>query len=651
MMKHLICTLLLLWTAGATMGRGDSSHTIIRTDTIIRSVFIPSHIRFLTDLKDTIRLENLRSDQFLPYNKKTSKKISKKAMSDHYLFLFFELENGEEQPRSFYFSAGMLCKETHLYAMDTVKKQWIPLPDIVPGSEQAYRQINLPPGTPMKVLAKVKFAKTNVTLLKPVLVNERFLSYHISFEHNNWFGINKLTYLLCGALVLMLLFSMVTYLQNRKPEFLFYSLYAACLAVLLYLKAAYFKLSVPFNFFNEEYLDLALLLLGYIFYLEFTRKFLDTRTGYPLLNRLFQVAALLLAGFLATYTYLYLRNGSYNLLSAVENYSKYFMFLIGLSYVILGIMHRNRLMNYLVAGNLVNLLLAGFSQYLIVFNTSTLLPRTGIFRQSLLYFEVGILLEMMFFLAGLAYKNRKELIEKVLMQEALRQEKERQTYERKLAVLQVQQQERNRISADMHDELGSGVTAIRLLSELAIKKTKEQPLEELARISFNANDLMVKMNGIIWSMNSVHDTLDSFVAYIRAYVTEYCEAVQLNCGVDAPQQIPKRLLPGHIRRNLFLVVKETLNNIVKHAQASTVTIRISCNEDLLQISISDNGRGFQPTETRSYNNGLRNMRRRMEAVNGTFSIEPAGNGTQVTLLIPMDVATWQPPAATPPSQQ
>ncbi|HMP87442.1 MAG TPA: ATP-binding protein, partial [Lacibacter sp.] len=132
---------------------------------------------------------------------------------------------------------------------------------------------------------------------------------------------------------------------------------------------------------------------------------------------------------------------------------------------------------------------------------------------------------------------------------------------------------------------------------------------------------------------------------------EYCEAVQLNCGVDAPQQIPKRLLPGHIRRNLFLVVKETLNNIVKHAQASTVTIRISCNEDLLQISISDNGRGFQPTETRSYNNGLRNMRRRMEAVNGTFSIEPAGNGTQVTLLIPMDVATWQPPAATPPSQQ
>ena len=94
-----------------------------------------------------------------------------------------------------------------------------------------------------------------------------------------------------------------------------------------------------------------------------------------------------------------------------------------------------------------------------------------------------------------------------------------------------QQEERERISADMHDELGSGMTAIRLMSEIARNKMKENTPVEIEKISSSADDVLNKMNAIIWSMNSGNDTLDNLVSYIRSYALEYFDQTPIECKV------------------------------------------------------------------------------------------------------------------------
>ena len=207
---------------------------------------------------------------------------------------------------------------------------------------------------------------------------------------------------------------------------------------------------------------------------------------------------------------------------------------------------------------------------------------------SLIYYEIGLFLELAFFLLGLTYKNRQMIIAQASEQQRLKTENQIKDYEKELAVLKAQQEERQRISADMHDELGAGMTAIRLMSEIARNKMKETTPVEIEKISDSADEVLNKMNAIIWSMNSGNDTLDNLVSYIRSYALEYLENTSVDCHVTTPPEIESREISGDKRRNIFLCVKETLNNTLKHARASVVNIDVTINGNLV-IKISDNG--------------------------------------------------------------
>ncbi|HNU78460.1 MAG TPA: histidine kinase, partial [Prolixibacteraceae bacterium] len=238
------------------------------------------------------------------------------------------------------------------------------------------------------------------------------------------------------------------------------------------------------------------------------------------------------------------------------------------------------------------------------------------------------------------------VIDKKLFSKVIREKKDRakeketlkaqnllQEYEKEIAVYKAQQEERQRISADMHDELGAGMTAIRLMSEIARNKMKENTPIEIEKISRSADDVLNKMNAIIWSMNSGNDTLDNLVSYIRSYSQEYFDATNVECRLKAPDQIPDTELAGDKRRNIFLCLKETLNNTLKHADASLVEIDISIGDELC-IRISDNGKGIDLDKLRQFGNGLKNIARRMESIGGTYHIEN-NNGTVTTLTLPL----------------
>ncbi|RXK57605.1 sensor histidine kinase [Lacibacter luteus] len=637
MKQYWLLILLCFVSLTKSFAHEDTSLSVIYTSAVKNLHYLDKNMHVFIDSNNNTDLQILRGIMFMHLNEKPKRRVAKQYMIDSKVYLLFWIKNDEDKPRDFFITPGIYAKECILYTRLNNDYPWKELPgQVVPDkNENAYRYFTVQPGTEMQILVSCRYARTNVILFKPYLINPIYLDDHISNNHNEWYGVNVFTYLLCGLLLMMMLYSFANYVQNLKRSFLYYSIYALLIGSLLFLKAALHERSTPFNFFYEEYLDYFLQISGYVFYIGFTRMFLNTPKQYPTLNKMFVIAEIALVVFLAVFSILYFTGSAYPNLVAVENSSKYFLIFLGIMYLILGIVKRNKLMNYLLAGNISNLLFGGMSQYLISNPSSNLFPDAPLFRQSLIYFELGVFLELIFFLLGLVYKNKIELIEKVKMDEAMKLEAEKQEYAKQLAVLSAQQDERSRISADMHDELGSGVTAIRLLSEIARKKTKDRPVEEIDRISYNANELMTKMNAIIWSMNPGNDTVDSLVAYIRSYASEYLDNFDMLYRINTPVDLPKLEVSGVKRRNIFLVLKESINNVMKHSGATEVTVDVHFTDrNQLIVEIADNGKGIDAEKLNQFGNGLKNMKRRMESIGGSFNIS-ATNGTRVILEVPL----------------
>jgi signal transduction histidine kinase len=276
-------------------------------------------------------------------------------------------------------------------------------------------------------------------------------------------------------------------------------------------------------------------------------------------------------------------------------------------------------MNYIVMGNISLCLLSIISQVLITTNVK-IAKGASVLNLALFYYEAGITIELLFFLFALTYKNKREIILSIQKEEKHKLETERKEMEKQVAVLAAKQDERNRISVDMHDELGSGVTAIRLMSEIVKSKMKDTSFPEIDKISNSANELLNKMNTIIWTMTSSNDTVENLIAYIRSYAVEFFENTSIDCIFPMPASIPPREISGEKRRNIFLSVKEALNNVLKHSQSSVVRINVTV-QDRMTIEIHDDGIGIDLEKLRKFGNGLNNMKKRMASINGDFNIE------------------------------
>jgi signal transduction histidine kinase len=224
--------------------------------------------------------------------------------------------------------------------------------------------------------------------------------------------------------------------------------------------------------------------------------------------------------------------------------------------------------------------------------------------------------------------------QKLNLQTILALQKEQEVVRLK-ALLEGQDAERQRISKEMHDDVGSGLTSILYMSENLISR---QPAESAAiapKISRMANSLVEKMNEIIWSLNKEFDTTEDLVVYIRHSISELLEDRDMDYAFNVPDQIPQRSLTGEQRRNIYLVVKESVHNAIKHSCASLITIDFDFTTDFT-ITIHDNGKGIDPASMRQFGNGLKNMRQRMDTIGGRFNIT-CNNGTTVCISLPLAV--------------
>jgi signal transduction histidine kinase len=198
---------------------------------------------------------------------------------------------------------------------------------------------------------------------------------------------------------------------------------------------------------------------------------------------------------------------------------------------------------------------------------------------------------------------------------------------------------KNKISQDLHDDVGASLSSITMSAALAEKLVQVNPEKTktvLQSISTNAEDGISTLSDIVWAMKPVTDSGTTFESKVKNYGYNLLSVKDISCDYKISPLVEARLSNIEVRKNLLLVVKEAFNNIAKHSGATQVFLLLEMEgKNRLKLQVKDNGVGFDDAGT-TYGNGVQNMRRRIEDIKGVFLIEAnPGNGTLITSYIPL----------------
>lgn len=191
------------------------------------------------------------------------------------------------------------------------------------------------------------------------------------------------------------------------------------------------------------------------------------------------------------------------------------------------------------------------------------------------------------------------------------------------------ERERNRIASEMHDDLGSGLTTIKYLSERAQKIIKNEESKDLiSRIEANAKDLVSNMSEIIWTMNTRYDDVVNLAGFMRRYAFGFLENYGIEMKFNIDESCGHQAINGETRRDLFLVFKEILHNSAKYSGAKSIFISIQCN-GYLEINIEEEqGKGFDVEEKLNSGNGLFNIQKRISNIGGKIEFNKLSHAMQ-----------------------
>jgi signal transduction histidine kinase/ligand-binding sensor domain-containing protein len=202
-------------------------------------------------------------------------------------------------------------------------------------------------------------------------------------------------------------------------------------------------------------------------------------------------------------------------------------------------------------------------------------------------------------------------------------------------------QERARIARDMHDEVGAKLTRLSLLGEMAGGHADLSPraTADVKEISDTARETILAFDQIVWAVNPRNDTLADLINYLCRHGEEFFEGSATRCVFGLPQVIPPVMLPTEVRHQVFLAAKEALNNVLKHAKASEVCIRLILHPEAFELVIHDDGTGFDPgapSKRAGGGSGMSNLQERIRGIGGRFdcAIQP-GQGTRISFYVPI----------------
>lgn len=425
--------------------------------------------------------------------------------------------------------------------------------------------------------------------------------------------------------IFMTVFFFLQYSIIKRKEHLNYAIYLLCLSV-------YYVLAVPEVLFHidvnnaKEVAAFNLLkrpvqFLSSVFYTTFIIYYLGLKTKSAFLYKFFRV---LIGLYLVVSLCCFLCN-LFNI-PYDDIYVIFSLLLFPLQVYVLVALFRHKVpySNYIIWGSIIIVVTSSLT---LVYSLYLAKHEAGnLYANAKSYFpvQIGIMLDMFLFTIALQKKIADN--EKALINAA---------YARQQAILL----ERERIIADLHDDVGGGLSSIRMMSDLMVQKSKKEDNSAFAmvgeKISATAKDIAQRMHTIIWSLNAENDTLENFSEYVRQYGVSFFENAGIGFKFNNTDFPADKKLSGVMRKNLFLIIKEAFHNIIKHSGADKVTVNITMDRTILFIEIVDNGKGMQGSDhpiTIGSGNGLKNMKKRMDEIGGNIRFHDV-NGTAINISV------------------
>ena len=258
-----------------------------------------------------------------------------------------------------------------------------------------------------------------------------------------------------------------------------------------------------------------------------------------------------------------------------------------------------------------------------IMQLSNILPSDNFTRNAL---QVGSALEVVLLSFALAYRINSDRKERTKYQaEVIRQ-------------LQANEQMRSRIARDLHDDIGSTLSSIGILSQVVenqMGKSSDSVKEMVRKIGESSQKVQRSLSDIVWTTKQTEDNFDNVLVKMKEFTSEMLEMKDIFYNFNSDNLPDVRLSPSK-QYNFYLIYKEAINNIVKYSNADEVTIDLNHQEDSLILNITDNGIGFDENNIKT-GNGLGNMRKRAESLGGEIEIHSKhSEGTKIRLEIPVE---------------
>lgn len=504
-----------------------------------------------------------------------------------------------------------------------------------PGSSYAQRQagvipLSLPPKSTLPLTVTIRqrtdeLSFHGLTLYDPESFNN-VLANDLSASNSTII----VRMLFMGFLLCQLLYMVFQWLMVRRKEYLYYLLYMTLIGVyFLSRQESTFGIDILFTRWPllTVYLGKTLLILSYYVYFRFIRSFLEISRDYPRLNGwIIRLEYFLLA--YAGFDFLYILL-TFNRPVQTEIYTIVFalVFLLTVGFIVYIYRRGGPLIYYVISGSffvatghIVGLI---FSYLEIQRHVNLGVPDIFVFPQG------GIVLEVLCFTAGLSYKNQMTEKEKISSQQRLiEQLKANELLQHRM------QHIRNKIAQDLHDDIGSTLSSISILTDLALRENSSaQTIETMNEIKDSSMMLMERMDDIVWSINPRNDSLENLLVRVRHFATTLFEAKGIEYTIDIEKNLSEVHLPMDYRQHIYLILKEAINNLVKYAHATEAFLQVTFDHECLTLTVRDNGCGFDPAVPPA-GNGLIGMQRRAALMNAQLSIRSApGEGTCIGLRV------------------
>jgi signal transduction histidine kinase len=434
-----------------------------------------------------------------------------------------------------------------------------------------------------------------------------------------------------GFLLCQLFYVLLQWILIRRGEYLYYFCYLLLL-VLYFLSKYELLFGIHWLFTRYPvlriYLSKTFLILPYFFYFRFVRSFLEMPTRYPRLNR-----------WIAPLEYFLLFYSVFDILFIVISFNQrlqtlistgvlIIVFIISACFIVFMFRKRKTLVNYIVTGSFF-VGLGSIAGTILTFLQDNLHLNTGV-TNIMIYPQAGIILEICCFTAGLSYKNQASEKEKIRGQQELIEQ-----FKANELLLTRLQHIRNKIAQDLHDDIGSTLSSISILSDLAIKeKDSFQSQATMSEINKHAMLLMERMDDIVWSINPRNDNLENLMMRVKHFATTLFEAQNIDYEILIQPEIGQARIPMEYRQHIYLILKEAVNNLVKYSEARKAGIRIRFDENNLMLEVWDNGRGFDAASQYT-GNGIYGMQNRAKRMNARLVFHSDHNtGTRLLLNVP-----------------